>query len=131
MYTIRSYTKKDFPLLKEWYATLKQNTPTEEMFPLETTFILEMKETPAICLSVILTNCKEFAYIENFIADPNVKNRKQATQSMFDAAVGFAKALGYKRVAGFCHEPKLVERYKEMGMTHVYPNRYFLSKEVD
>lgn len=117
MFTIRQYKKEDFKMIESWWDN--KYPPTIEMLPESSTLILEIDKVPAYCLSVYLTNCKQYAYLGNFISNNKLKieNRKEASQVLMDSVCGFARELGYKNILCMTNVSKLKERYKEMGFT--------------
>jgi hypothetical protein len=131
-YTIRPYAKADYTEIKKWWDASNEMAPIPEMLPEESTLILELDKTPALMITVYLTNCKEVSYLENFAGNPELKgeSRKQAAQYIVDAACGFAKGLGYKRVLCLSYKDKLKERYQELGMTPTVDNLMSLVREL-
>jgi hypothetical protein len=132
-YSIRSFSKTDYPMIKEWWTSQNEIAPTLGMLPEESTLILELDDKPSLCLTVYLTNCKEVAYLENFVGNPLIKSkeRKQASQFIVDSGINFAKTLGYKRILCFTNVDKLKNRYKELGMSESLTNLCSFVKEVD
>ena len=123
-YTIRSYSKKDYAELKRWWVSSKETVPPEDALSEESTFILELDNVPALSITVYLTNSKQVSYLENFIGNPDLKgdSRRKASQIIVDAACGFAKSLGYKRILCLAQKDKLKTRYTELGMQPVADN---------
>jgi len=116
-YKIRAYTSSDFPVVESWWKDANEIPPSITMLPESSTFILELDNIPTFCLSVYLTNCKEYAYLGNFVSNKKIKNkfRKQASQKLMDYTLCFAGELGYKQVICMSHVDKLKNRYNEMG----------------
>lgn len=124
-YNIRNYSHKDFPLITSWWKEAEEPyPPTSSMLPEESTFILELDSKPVFCLSVYLTNCKEYAYLGNFISDTKLKSpyKKLASQKLMDVVLNFAGDLGYKQVICMSAVSKLQKRYQEMGFIPTISN---------
>lgn len=124
MYTIRSFKQEDYPMIKHWWELANQPPPSLSMLPESSTLILEIENKPAFCLSVYLTNCSEYAYLGNFISDRSIQGpqRKEGSQILMNAILSFANALGYKQVICMTAEPKLQQRYKDMGFQPTISN---------
>ena len=114
---IRTYQKSDFKMVCSWWIDSKEVGPNEGMMPLESSFIAEIDDIPALAVTVYLTNSKEVAYTENFIGNPKVKGdkRKEAAIVLSDHIFNFVKSYGYKRLMCMTEKPILVSRYKELG----------------
>lgn len=124
MYNIRNYELSDYPMVHSWWTTHKEQAPMEDQIPEDTSFILEDGTTPIYCLSFIATNTPILSYLENFVVNPNFpkEKRKEASQTIVNCVLSYAKALGYKHVLCFASNNKLKQRYKELGMTPTLDN---------
>ncbi len=132
MYTIRHYTEQDFPLIKSWWEACNENPPTEELLPLGSTLILEFKDLPALCASLLLTNCKGISYIENFIGNPSLKGkqRQEASKTFMDLISNFAFDCGYSRIVGYTYSDKLKDYYKSLGFNNMRSGAHLMVREV-
>lgn len=126
---IRLYKKEDYELVKSWWLAAKEFAPLEEMLPEESTFILEINNEPKICLTTYLTNCKFFAYLENFVKDPNFNN-EEAIQKLVSHVEKFVKDKGYRVLFCLSYKDKLKERYEELGYTNTLNNLSSFNKEL-
>ena len=123
-YSIRFYADTDYPEIKRWYASTQEGAPSPDIFPFDSTLILEADNTPIFCLIVYLTNCKELCYLEGFIANPDFskEDRLEASNLMRDAACSFAKGLGYRNAMTFAYRDKVKDRIQELGFTKTLDN---------
>jgi len=124
MITIRHYEAKDFPMVDSWWKAHKEIGPTPSMLPLDTTFIMEMEGQPASCLTILLTNCKDYSYLENFVSNPELKGpgRVEANKEFIKFFTIFAKAAGYKNILAFAKEEKLKTHYETLGLRKTLTN---------
>lgn len=131
-FKIRNFTSSDFPMISSWWKEANELGPNLSMLPEESTLILELDNKPSYCLSIYFTNCKEYAYLGNFISSGSVekKFKKEASQKLMDSIINYAKNLGYKNVLCMTHEPKLQNRYKEMGFTPTISNVQTFVKRI-
>jgi hypothetical protein len=106
---IRTYTPEDYSMIKSWHC----DAPDAEQFP-ATSFILEKNNIPTVCISVILTNTP-ICYMDNMVGNPEIKDRKDATQTLMNYAWNFAKDKGYKYSVAITKHKKLADRHIQMG----------------
>ncbi len=119
MYSIREYSKHDYPLLADWWKLRqKEHTPSMDMMPEGTSYIIEYDSIPIASMCWISTNCKAVAYCANFISDPNAEKeiRKKAVKLLFDYIVMEASSKGYLNLLAFSHTDKVGMRFGELGM---------------
>lgn len=122
---IRPYTHSDFEMIKSW----SNEGPEKEQLPLESSFILEKNNVPVVCISVFFTNTN-ICYMENMIANPEIKDRKDATKAIMEHAWKFAKDKGYKYAIGFTKYAKLAERHVQMGWQKKFSNIFIMAQEL-
>lgn len=127
---IRLFKKDDYELIRSWWIKANEFPPYQEMLPEESTFILEIDNQPKMCLTVYLTNCKFFAYLENFIKDPEFKNSKNEVNQLLEHAEKFAKDKGYKVLFCLAYKDKLKKRYEELGYKNTLNNLSSFVKEL-
>lgn len=123
--TIRPYTHNDFKMIQSWH----KESPEKEQLPLESSFILEKNDVPVVCISVFLTNTN-ICYMENMIANPEIKDRKDATKAIMEHAWNFAKDKGYKYAVGFTKHESLAKRHLQMGWQKKFNNIIILGQEL-
>lgn len=123
MYTIRHYKKEDYKEIASWWAHHNKEV-SPDFLSEETTFVLEIDETPALSITLYLTNCLGVCFLENFIGNPLLKNkeRKEASKSLIEFVYNFAKATGFKNIMGFSTAEKLEDYYQELGMKPLAKN---------
>jgi hypothetical protein len=131
-FTIRPYSKTDFAMLDQWWRTSGELGPLETMIPPESTWVLEIDKRPALSVSVIRTNVREYCYVENFIGNPELKGplRKEATLSLLQYIQNYARERGYRRMLCLAHRGPLKARYQEIGFTQTLDNVASFSKEI-
>ena len=118
---IRNYSPSDYQMLCDWWKIYCEPAPYPACMPEESSFVLEINNVPAYALTVLLTNSKEYAYLENFVGNPLINN-KEGAQMIANYAYSFAKDKGYKRVIAFCYKDKLKKRYEELGVIKTLDN---------
>lgn len=130
MNNIRNFDKSDFDMIKAWWKAAKEPHPPIEYLPEDTTFIYSINNVPVYSITVYLTNCKEIAFLENFIKNPEYKNDSTHSQNFINYIYDFVRDSGYKKVIGMTDKEKLVKRYKELGMKKISENFYSLVREL-
>ncbi len=114
---IRPYSHADFDMISSWWTDARQCPPTRGSMVSNGSFILELGGTPALSLTVFLTQ-SEIAYFEGFIKNPSFKSSlEDAGQALWDHCFSYAKSAGYSRVVCYCAQEKLVNKYKRFGMS--------------
>lgn len=114
---VRSYEDSDYDLLRKWWAKYDQGIPTREMLPPTTTLVAEKDNRVVAALTMYTTNSKQFAMIDNLIADPesSKEDRRLAIRRMLLIFKFTAKAMGIKSFFCCSTKEKLTERYEEYG----------------
>lgn len=131
MFLVRNYEPDDYLMIVSWWKDHKEIGPTEEMLPVESTFIIEENKVPVLCATLYLTNTKEFCIVDNLVANPNHKEkRRRAVEVMDEQLVMFAKKLGYKKLLCMTEKPVLKKRYMEFGFKPTLENITALIKEI-
>ena len=132
MYTIRHYNEQDYPMIKAWWEEAKEIPPTEELLPLGSTLIMDLEGKPALCASLLLTNCKGLCYIENFIGNPVLKGpkRREASKMFMDLIANFAFDCGYSRMVGHTYSDKLKDYYNELDFKNVKSGAHCMVRET-
>lgn len=113
---IRPYVPQDFATINEWCKAANVVTLTEDTLPWST-FIHDYKGQAAVSLSLILSNAKEYAYLEYAIGNPEIK--KDIRRELFSNLVKYiervAKQMGYKKLVCLAPHPKLEAYYSTLG----------------
>lgn len=116
--SIRQYNSTDYKEIASWL-----DFPINEQTLNNSTFILEIDNVPAYCLTVYFTNSKELALIENFAGNPKLKEeRKPYSQVLWVYLEDLAKELGYKQIICLAKEKKLSEKYESFGYSRIMNN---------
>lgn len=117
MIEIRPYFADDWEEVEGWWKASGEIPPLPTMMPLESSFIAEIDEKPALAVALYLTNTPELAYVENFIGNPAVKGglRREAALALSHYIATFAKQRGFKRLMCLTEKPALKTRYMELG----------------
>lgn len=126
---IRLYRPNDWNILKSWWTKVNQPFMTEEMMTSDSTFILEFDNKPVASITLYLTNCKEVAYVENLIRDPEFHNR-DAINGLIGHMEKFAKEKGCKRLVVLSNKDKLNKKYESIGYFTTCYNMSCLVKEL-
>lgn len=132
MYTIRLYTLRDFEMLQSWWKAVEEPAPTQEMLPLETTYIMEYNEIPILSVCLYLTNCNEFCDADCFVGNPEFDGdiRKIGAIKLSEFLEHSAKRLGYKKIRAFAYKDQLKKYYPELGFNKSMDNVASFIKEV-
>lgn len=126
---IRNYKNSDFTMLASWWTLSNVPCPLPGMMPEESTYILEKDNKALYSICLYLTNTKELCYIENFIKNPEYKD-KECSHLLVNHIFKVAKDLGYKRVICLSNNEKLKIRYQQLGGTPTLSNITSLVKEL-
>lgn len=130
---IRSYKDSDYIEIFKWWIKADEIPPFKEMLTKETTFVYEKNDKPLVCISLYLTNCKEIAYLENFVRDPQFlgKEKDTAMRQILDYVENVAKTRGYKRLICFSYKDKVKSKYEEFGYRNTLNNLASFVKEIN
>lgn len=115
---IRPYSATtDFPMLSRWWAAHSEPGPLETMVPSESTWVLELDGTPALSVSLILTNIPEYCLVDNLIGNPELKGsqRAEATFILLQYLEQYARDHGYRRLFCLAYRQKLKRLYESLG----------------
>lgn len=114
---VRPYRESEFRMIEAWWHEQNEVAPLPSMMPIDSSFIAEIDGKPALAITIYLTNCKEVAYLENFVGNPAMKgsDRRVASHILLDHVQKFAKARGFRNLLCMAHKPQLERRYVELG----------------
>lgn len=128
---IRQFEDDDYEMVVGWWAKQDELPPSRSMLP-ETTWILELDGTPALCVCLYLMNCPEACKVENLVGNPDLKgpDRYQALSILFEHLEEEARDRGYSALVLFSHEPRLKDRYQELGFVKTLENVTTFSKRI-
>lgn len=131
-YSVRLYKDSDYAEVKRWYAQTEEGIPAPDLFPHESTLILEADGSPVFCLIVYLTNSKKLCYFEGWVGNPDFRGEKrdEASHRLVDAACAFAKSLGYQNALTFSYRDKVKERIGDFGFIRTLDNLSAFVKEL-
>ena len=115
--TIRLATKSDYPMLCSWWRAAGEPEPTEDMIPLESTFIYERGGVGVLSISMIIPNIKEYCMLENLVGNPEVKDRETAVEALDKMVTAIAREYGFKRLFCLAYRPAVKRYYKMLGFT--------------
>jgi hypothetical protein len=129
---IVSYNNEYFETISQWWKDSCGTEPVEGMMIENGTFILMINKVPALCVTVLLTQSKQMAYIFGFVKNPLFKgiNLEPYGKVLWDYCADFAKAHGYKRLLCFADNPKLKEKYERFGFTKTLDNLSSFVREI-
>jgi hypothetical protein len=115
----RNIKPSEVKMIQEWWVLVPPGIPpTDDMLPLESTFMMDVANVPAVCITIYTTNSKEFAMLDNLIANPKLvkkSSRSWVVERTVRAAEKHARSLGFKKLICFASEPKLAKRYSQLG----------------
>lgn len=131
-FNIKPYKNSDFEQIVSWWNFYKECPPIEGMMIEDGTFILELNNTPAICVTVFLTQSKEICYFEGLIKNPMFKdnNLNEYVKLLVDHCSDYCKNKGYKRVVAFSSNSKLTNKYESFGFNRTLQNLTGLMREL-
>lgn len=130
---IRLYRPDEFEMIRGWWIASGETAPLETMLP-ETTYVLSVNGTPGFCISLICTNVSEYAWLENFIANPSLtftkNDRHKYSQAIVSHAEAQAREHGYRRLICMSEKPALARRYSSLGYVGTLKGVSILMKEI-
>jgi hypothetical protein len=117
MYNIRLYKESDKEEIERWLKYHNAIIDIDNCFPKNSTFVCEIDGKLALVGTMHLTICKNYSFIENAYGNPDLKGpeRKLAMKEFMIASENLAKDLGYKNLVFWTDEPKLINKYKDLG----------------
>jgi hypothetical protein len=119
-------------MISSWWTSQNEPALSKEFYGPESSFILEIKGQPALHLSLLVTNCKGAAYLENFVGNPELKgdSRKKGSKFLIDCLCDVAKQLGYKNIIGFAYKDKTKKYYPTLGFKNTLENVSVFSRRL-
>lgn len=129
---IRKYQPTDLALLESWAKSYGIPSLNEAAIP-ATTYIAELDGHPVVSLSMMLTNNKEYAYLEYAVGNPEFgpsKARQAAFKDLVQWMEHLAKGAGYKRLVCLAPDPKLEAYYESLGYKTERRGLSFLMKDL-
>lgn len=130
MVNIREMRPDEMLMLKSWWAGHQLPEPTEAMFPLRTTFVLETEGEPVLSAAIVETNMPYMCLVENYVSKPNVKVSEELGELLLTFLRIRAKMLGYQNLVCLSTEPQLTKRYQEMGFKSMAKGIEFLQMQT-
>lgn len=118
MIKIRSYKNTEFEGISEWCKYFTSVSPLPNMLLENGTFVLEIENVSALCVTVLLTQSKDMAYIFNFIKNPlfDGVNLEEYGKVLWSHCFNWAKEQGYSQLICFSDNDKLTDKYQRFGM---------------
>jgi hypothetical protein len=129
--TIRRFVALlDYDLVCSWWQHYEMPFPRLRDIPFNT-FIAELDELPALCLSVVKTDVSH-ATLENFVAHPELESplRRDAAKALVEHAERVARELGFRGL--FCLAPNagLNSYYETFGFRTTAAGMFTMVKEI-
>lgn len=133
-FKVRNYSyEADYQTVQEWWKSANLIEPSPGMMPEDSSFaILNKFNVPIAFVSLWLTNAPDIAWVENLISNPKIDSeiRSEAVTELQGFLDKFASNLGYKKLACFTSNPKLLSRYQELGYNITMPDVAILVKDI-
>lgn len=102
------------------------------MLPKGTTFIMEGDDQILACMTMYLTNSKQFAMLDNLISNPYIDKpvRREAVKKLINHCEILAFEMGYKSLFCMSTKAKLTERYESHGYRPTFRGVTTLTKQL-
>lgn len=122
-FAIRNYKSSDFELVNSWWKKIGK-TSSFNVYPEESSYILEYKDKPLLCASLYLLNSPIAAMLENVICDfeYEVPNRKELVKEFVNHLEVLTKSKGYQNLILLVYEDKLKDRWEDLGFIRISNN---------
>src|ERR1017187_9212913 len=117
MYNIRLYKETDKEEIERWLKFYNSDVNLVNRFPKDSTFIAEIDNKPGLIMSLYLTICGNFSFVENGFGNPDLKGpkRKEAFSEMMLFLERLSKDLNYGSFIFWTYEPKITQKHKDFG----------------
>ncbi len=126
MLEIINYREADhYGKVRSWWIQAGEIHPSRAQMPEESTFIVEAKGKPWICVTIYLTNSADIAWVDNLIADPEMPGgeaRKAAITWLQKFLETWAFKKGYSKLLCMADKPALAQRYRDLGYRSTLKN---------
>lgn len=130
-YIIRSYQHKDFSEVASWWNISTKQLPPEGLMIEDGTFILELNQIPALCLTVLKTQSKEICYLFGYVKNPKFHGSlEEYGQALWNHCFDYAKNAGYKRIMCIAQISQLKHKYERFGMTRTLDGVSTFAREL-
>lgn len=125
--SIRRYTHRDYPMIKEWYEKRGQTAPQPAQLS-DTGYIADGR----VCGFLYLTN-SNMAMIEGIVANPDTvpSLRRASLTKLIGCMVDTALLLGYDNVFGIGKHPSITEEAKRFGFVVRDYKLYMIDRSLD
>lgn len=121
---IRPYRSSDFAnFISWWRARSHEVEPTADMIP-ETYWVAVVDGQIVASFGMITTNLKKVCYSVHLVSDPNSNSlvRRAALKALVQYVSLQAYKGGFQNLLAFSYQPKLTERFKDLGFTQTLSN---------
>ena len=126
---IRPYKNEDFEKVGSWWAISTGELISTSLYGPKWTYVAESNNKPVACVSLLLTNSPEFAYLNALVGDPQSDDRAEAVDVLLNTVEEEAKILGFKRVILFAENDKMINYYNAKNFKKI-KELTCLSKEL-
>jgi hypothetical protein len=125
--SIRRYTHRDYPMIKEWYEKRGKTAPQPAQLS-DTGYIADGR----VCGFLYLTN-SNMAMIEGIVANPDTvpSLRRASLTRLIGFMIDTALLLGYENIFGIGKHPSITEEAKRFGFHIADWKLYMLDKSLD
>jgi N-acetylglutamate synthase-like GNAT family acetyltransferase len=126
---IRPYKPEDYEKVGSWWAVTTGEIILPTLYNSKWSYVVELDNAPVACVSLLLTNSPEFAYLNALVGDPQCDHRAEAVELLMNTLEEEAKILGFKRILLFAENDKLINYYQAKNFKKT-KNLTCLSKEL-
>lgn len=118
MINIRPYRHSDYEMIASWWTQHGEAGPLPGMMVEDGTFVVEVDQAPVMSLTCFLTQSKQIAYFEGYVAKPGISKKlsNECGRELWNHCFDYARERGYSNVICYTYREKLAKRYEELGM---------------
>lgn len=119
-------------MLTRWWEASEMYGFSWNYLPRDTAYMAEVDGIPGAVISVYKTNIKEYAYLECYVSNPEMKkaHRRAATEAVMKHAENQAHSMGYNKLVCLTHVDGLKPRLEELGFLRSLNNVTTFVKEL-
>jgi hypothetical protein len=131
---IKKFKKKDYDafFFAWWKKRGDEVLPTLDMIP-PTYWAIFIDDKPVASFGFLITNLKKVCYACHLVSNPDFQSevRRKAVKALCEYVFSEAREKGFENMLAFSYQPKLTERFLNLGFRHTVTNLNSFCKSLE